>query len=156
VSSQLQDRLEVVELVSRYAHAIDRRDWGAFDAIFDDPLALELPHVESDAQVARAEFVRLARETVEGFEATHHPITNHVVELAGDRATCVCYAQAWHTVPTERGVADYCVVRGFYEFGAARTDGGWRLDRMKVEFHGPVEGWMGVYDVARRRAAAAR
>jgi hypothetical protein len=54
--------------------------------------------------------------------------------------------------PTERGVADYCLVRGFYEFGLERTGDGWRINRMIITFQGPVEGYMGVDQVARQRA----
>lgn len=153
---EVRDRLDVQELVSRYAHALDRCEWDELHAIFDDEVTVELPHVPSDAPaVSRADFIQMAVDTVGGFEATHHPITNHVVEIDGDTARCRCYAQAYHTVPTERGVTDYCVVRGFYDWGLRRTSGGWRIDRMKVEFHGPVEGYMGVYQVAKERANAA-
>jgi hypothetical protein len=152
---ELRDRLEVVELVSRYAHALDRRQWDEFHSIFHDEIEFLVPHVPADAPaVSRDEFVKMVVDTVGGFEATHHPISNHVVTIDGDRAGCKCYAQAYHTVPTERGIEDYCVVRGFYDWGFRRTANGWRIDRMKVEFHGPVEGYMGVYGVAAERAKA--
>jgi hypothetical protein len=153
---ELRDRLEVSELVSRYAHALDRCNWDEFHSIFDEEVKVELPHVPTDAPaLTRDEFVQTVVDTVGGFDATHHPITNHVVTLDGDTATCKCYAQAYHTLPTERGVTDYCVVRGFYDWGFRRTADGWRVNRMKVEFHGPVEGYMGVYQLAQARAKAA-
>jgi hypothetical protein len=150
---EVKDRLDVSEMVSRYAHALDRQNWEAFHGIFDEEIKVELPHVPSDSPaVSREAFVQMVVDTVGGFEATHHPIANHVVTIDGDSATCLCYAQAYHTVPTERGIEDYCVVRGFYDWGLRRTADGWRINRMKVEFHGPVEGYMGVYQVAQERA----
>jgi len=145
---EVRDRLDVIETISRYAFAIDRRDWEAFDTIFADELFVEMPHVPSGSTVSRAEFVKMAVDTVGGFEATHHPITNHVVTLSGDTAECRCYAAAWHTIPTERGVTDYCLVRGFYLWGLKRTKDGWRIDRLIIEFQGPVEGYFGVYQLA--------
>jgi hypothetical protein len=144
----------VIETISRYAFALDRRDWNAFDTIFADEVLVELPHVPSGSTVSRAEFVQMAVDTVGGFDATHHPITNHVVTISGDAAECECYAAAWHTLPTERGVTDYCLVRGFYLWGLQRTADGWRIDRMKVDFHGPVEGYFGVYALAAERLRA--
>jgi len=151
---QLRDRLDVSEMITRYAFALDRREWDAFDSIFADEVLVELPHVRSGSKVSRAEFKQMAFDTVGGFDATHHPIANHLVSVSGDEAECACYANAWHTLPTERGVTDYCLVRGFYLWGLERTSEGWRINRMKVEFHGPVEGYVGVYELAAARLKA--
>jgi hypothetical protein len=150
----LSDRLDVSDVVTRYAFALDQADWGAFDSIFADEVVLLAPHVKAESRLARSDFVQLARDTVGGFEATHHLIPNHLVEVDGDSATCKAYAHAWHTVPTDPGVADYCLVRGFYEFGLVRTSDGWRIDRMVITFHGPPQGYMGVYEIARERSTA--
>ena len=151
---ELRDRLDVIETISRYAFAIDRRAWDEFDSIFAEEVFMQMPHVPSGSAVPRAEFKQMAIDVVGGFDATHHPITNHVVALSGDRAECRCYATAWHTLPTERGVTDYCLVRGFYLWGLERTAAGWRIDRMEIDFHGPVEGYFGVYQLAAERLKA--
>ena len=153
---ELRDRLDVSDMITRYAFALDRCAWDEFDSIFADEVSVELPHVPSGSTVSRAEFKQMAIDTVGGFEATHHPIANHLVTISGDAAECKCYANAWHSIPTDRGVADYCLVRGFYDWGLSRTSAGWRIDRMKVEFHGPVEGYFGVYELARKKSKAAR
>ena len=152
---RLHDRLDVSEAITRYAFALDRRDWDAFDSIFADQVLVELPHVPSGSTVSRAQFKQMAIDTVGGFDATHHPIANHLVSISGDTAECECYANAWHTLPTDRGVTDYCLVRGFYRWGLERTPDGWRINRMKVDFHGPVEGYFGVYALAAERLKAA-
>ena len=100
--------------------------------------------------MSREDLVQMIRETVSGFEATHHLIPNHLVTLDGDRATCKAYANAWHTVPTERGVADYCLVRGYYEWGLTRTPDGWRINRIVITLAGPADGYMGIYQIARQ------
>jgi ketosteroid isomerase-like protein len=152
---ELRDRLDVSDAITRYAFALDHRDWAAFDSIYDDEVVVEMPHIESASPtMTRAELVRLIQDTVNGFEATHHMIPNHLVTVDGDTAECQAYANAWHTVPTERGVADYCLVRGYYVWGLRRTPSGWRINRMVVQFGGPVEGYLGVYEVAAARARA--
>jgi hypothetical protein len=148
----LRDRLEVSDAVTRYAFALDQADWEELGSVFADQVRLEMPHVDAGGSaISRSEFVELARQTVGGFEATHHLIPNHLVEVEGDQAVCKAYAHAWHSVPTDRGVTDYVLVRGFYEFGLARTPSGWLIDRMVITFHGPPEGYMGVYEIARER-----
>jgi 3-phenylpropionate/cinnamic acid dioxygenase small subunit len=152
---ELRDRLDVSEMITRYAFALDRCEWDEFDSIFADEVLVELPHVPSGSTVSRAEFKQMAIDTVGGFEATHHPIANHLVTVSGDSATCKCYANAWHSIPTERGVADYVLVRGFYDWRLRRTPEGWRIDGMKIEFHGPAEGYFGVYELAKERLKSA-
>ena len=151
---ELRDRLDVSDMITRYAFALDRREWDDFDAIFADEIYMEMPHVPSGATVSLADFKQTVVDVVGGFDATHHPIANHLVTISGDRAQCKCYAAAWHTLPTERGVTDYCLVRGFYDWGLKRTPDGWRIDSVKIEFHGPVEGYMGVYALAAERLKA--
>jgi hypothetical protein len=148
---ELRDRLDVSDMITRYAFALDRCEWDEFDVIFADEVMVQMPHVPSGSQVSREEFKQMAIDTVGGFEATHHPIANHLVTISGDRAECKCYASAWHSIPTERGVTDYCLVRGFYDWGLKRTAEGWRIDRLTIEFHGPVEGYFGVYQLAQQK-----
>jgi hypothetical protein len=148
---ELRDRLDVSDMITRYAFALDRCEWDEFDVIFADEVMVQMPHVSSGSQVSREEFKQMAIDTVGGFEATHHPIANHLVTISGDRAECKCYASAWHSIPTERGVTDYCLVRGFYDWGLKRTAEGWRIDRLTIEFHGPVEGYFGVYELAQQK-----
>jgi hypothetical protein len=148
----LRDRLDVSDVITRYAFAVDACDWDGLGSILADEIHLELPHIATDSPVhSRSEFVGLARDTVAGFEATHHLIPNHLVVVVGDDATCKAYAHAWHSVPTERGVADYCLIRGFYEFGLRRTEDGWRINRMIITTQGVHDGFMGVYQIARQR-----
>ena len=71
---ELRDRLDVSDMITRYAFALDRCEWDEFDAIFADEVTVEMPHVPSGSAVSRAEFKQMAIDTVGGFEATHHPI----------------------------------------------------------------------------------
>jgi 3-phenylpropionate/cinnamic acid dioxygenase small subunit len=152
---RLTDRLDISDVITRYAFALDQCDWAAMEEVWDDEVDVDLPHVESGSEkVSRTGMIDMIRATVGGFEATHHMITNHLVTVNGDEASVKNYANAWHSVPTERGVTDYCLVRGFYDWRLRRTPEGWRINGMKVTFHGPVEGYMGVYQIAAERQAA--
>ena len=154
---RLVDRADISDTITRYAFAQDKRDWGAFDRVFADEIYLDLSgHLGTPpSTVSKDEMLDLLRATLTGFEATHHLIPNHLIELDGDRADVQAYANAWHTVPTDPGVTDYCVVRAFYEFGLVRTPKGWLIDKMAVKVTGPIEGYAGVYQVAAERSKAA-
>jgi 3-phenylpropionate/cinnamic acid dioxygenase small subunit len=150
-SVSLQDRLDVHEVVTRYAYAVDEHDWAAFAGIFADEVHLVVPHVEHEKPVlTRDEIVALIRQTTGGFEATHHLVANQLVTLDGDRARCKAYANAWHHLQTEPGATDYVLVRGYYDLGLERTAAGWRIAEMIITVIG-AEGDMGLYDVARTR-----
>ena len=64
---------------------------------------------------------------VSGFEATQHIITNHVVTIDGDRATCVAYVQAQHFNP--QGMY---TVGGYYTNTLVRTPEGWKISKLKL------------------------
>ncbi|GAB2594115.1 hypothetical protein Aab01nite_82610 [Paractinoplanes abujensis] len=55
--------------------------------------------------------------------ATHHAITGHVIAIEGDRATIHAYVRAEHWAAG----TDRCLVVGFYDNEAVRTDQGRRL-----------------------------
>jgi hypothetical protein len=152
----LCDRLDVSDVITRYAFAVDQHDWTGLTSIFADTVHLEVPHVDSPESplISRENLVQMIHDTVSGFEATHHLIPNRLVTISGDRASCKAYANAWHTIPTERGVADYCLVRGYYDWGLIRTPDGWRIDRLVITIAGPADGYMGLYQIARERVSA--
>lgn len=151
---ELQDRFDVSDVIVKYAFALDQREWSELEAVYDDEILIDLPHLESDPyRVSRSELLDLIKAVVLGFDATHHLIPNHLITIDGDDAVCKAYAHAWHTVPTDRGVADFCLVRGFYDWGLRRTSSGWRINRMIVKAHGPVDGYVGVYKIAAARVA---
>jgi 3-phenylpropionate/cinnamic acid dioxygenase small subunit len=150
-TATLQDRLNIHEVVTRYAYAVDQRDWPAFASIFADEVHLVVPHVEHEKPVlTRDEIVALIRQTTGGFEATHHLVANQLVTLDGDRARCKAYANAWHNLPTNPGATDYVLVRGYYDFGLERAPSGWRISEMIITVIG-AEGDMGLYELARKR-----
>jgi hypothetical protein len=89
---QLWDRLSIIDVTARVAHAQDDLDFGAYVACFTDKVVLSAAVIIPDwnggeieaGDLALRSFDRLSR-----LDACHHLVTNHVVEVSGDDATCV-------------------------------------------------------------------
>jgi ketosteroid isomerase-like protein len=65
----LVDRLDVCELVARFSHAVDRRDWDAFPRIFADDVRWEYPEGNRDW--------RGLAELLAHFQRANHPLAHH-------------------------------------------------------------------------------
>ena len=122
----LEDRMELEELMNRYASSIDRRDWPRLRTVFLDEIEADFTSMgvkqpfrgPSDAWVERV------RQTIAGFDATQHLFANHSAEIDGDHAVDTRYMQARHDL----GDAHY-TIGGYYTGHMTRTPAGWRIAR---------------------------
>ena len=127
VLGSLLDRMQLEEVMNRYAASIDLRDWARLRTVFADG------EIEADftsmgvRQVFRGPaeaWVERVRQTITGFDATQHFFANHSAEIDGDRATDTRYMQARHQL----GDAHY-TIGGHYSSHMQRTRDGWRIAR---------------------------
>jgi SnoaL-like domain len=96
-----------IDLLNRYAHAIDGRNWPAFAALFTEDAVFSakrlLGHGAGEADAfsvdGRDKIVETISTIIETLSATHHLMSNHVVDLApdADSAEASCYFRAYHT-----------------------------------------------------------
>ena len=124
------DRLDLLDLVGRYAHAVDQRDVDAVTELFAIDARLEFVstgsvHVGRDAI---AEFFRGAftRPALAAATASTHLMTNTVIEQGADGATAhlETSAVAYLATADPGGV----IARGLtYTDRCTRTAAGWRL-----------------------------
>ena len=83
------DRIEIHELLNRYAHAIDFLDWKLLERVFSEDAVADF---SSMAQYQEVESVLHGREAIVGyyevamtpFEGVLHFMSNHLVEIDGD------------------------------------------------------------------------
>src|SRR5262245_54536516 len=91
-----------VDGFNRYAHALDGRDWDALaglfteDAVFSFARSLGFGAGETDkASISgRDQLVAMIRGAIESMSATHHMLSNHVVDPDGETARASCYFRA--------------------------------------------------------------
>jgi 3-phenylpropionate/cinnamic acid dioxygenase small subunit len=147
----LLDRTAISDVQLRYATGVDTRDWPLFRSCFTDEIETDVSSaVGSPPQRIKADdWVARVRRIINGMKATQHMITNHVITLNGDEATCVAYVQARHHLPNETSGSDQ-VMYGYYTNRFVRTADGWKIRARKLTVLWN-EGNMDIFEVARRR-----
>jgi hypothetical protein len=151
---ELADRVAVADVVAGLAHAQDNQDWAALRKLFADEVLLDLSTHYFDrppTTVTAADLVELARGTLEGFDCTHHAASNLVVLLSGDEAECCAHMVAYHHVPADPGVVDYCTMRGYWQLKLRKLGRHWLITHWAVMRTGPWEGSPDAYALAAAR-----
>jgi hypothetical protein len=121
------DRLELVELMHRYAWAIDKWDWPMLGDLFTEEAEADYSsvgqYVEGDGIArGRGAIVEWLRSSLEPFPDVLHFMSNHIVDLNGDYARITTYMHVLH-MP----------MGGIYHCDAVRTDDGWKLAGFRLE-----------------------
>jgi hypothetical protein len=101
----LIDRAEISDVQLRYATGLDSRDWPLFRSCFTDEIETDFSSVFGGEarKVSADRWTEAARRSLCGLAATQHMITNHVITIDGDQATCIAYVQARHFLPNDSG-----------------------------------------------------
>lgn len=125
--AELADWRAVLELSTRYATGIDRRDWALYRDCFTDRLAIDFSSFTSRPApaepVAADDWVTMVRSTIDGFESTQHLIGNQVVRVEGDEGGYTAYVQAQHWMSRDR----WYLIGGWYENRVRREADGWSI-----------------------------
>jgi hypothetical protein len=126
--TELADRVAILELIGRLALTIDGRDWNALGQLFTDTVYHDRTSLTGGepTTLGVAEFVDGWRQTLQKMDAVHHQITNHVISLDGDQATCVANMQGTHVLANASG-GPMWTVGGRHDYELRRTPDGWRI-----------------------------
>ena len=128
---EISDRIEIQDLLARYTHAIDQRDWDALDRVFTPDA-----YIDYSAMGGAAGGLMEIKEFLAGampmFEIFQHLVGSSVVDLDGDTATArtIC-----HNPMVLRGGDDpHLLVCGlWYRDKLVRTPAGWRISERVEE-----------------------
>lgn len=109
---EISDRLEIQDLLARYSHAIDRRDWGALDRVFTQDAYIDyasmggasgtLPHIKQYLAQAMANFkgfqhlVATTELTLEGDHARGRTICHNPMIMDLDGKDWVFFCGLWY------------------------------------------------------------
>jgi hypothetical protein len=132
-----EDILALNRLAYRYAAAVDACDGEAFLAVFASDARLrswQPDAAEPFVDLAGHEQLALVPKVMRDlYRRTAHLMTNHLVEIDGDRAsgTVLCTARHLHKDPNDRNVL---VVFIRYVDRYARAAEGWRIADREIRF----------------------
>ena len=126
---QIQDHLELRELRSKYAHAIDHGadtgQWGEFMGLYTEDAVLEYPQATIEGH---EEIRAFCDEIEEMYDFSMHTVQMPVIDVSGDEATGEWYMLVMYKATD--GSEGY--VMGRYEDDYVRTDGEWKFSRIKA------------------------
>lgn len=139
-AAQADPRQANVDLMNRYAHALDVRDWPLFESLFtaDAEFAMRewaenaVPRDWSFEITGRGALVGMIRGIWDGLSATHHMLSNYMVDPAPDglSATASCYLRAHHVGNRERAHL-FEESLGRFDFRTVCEGGQWKISRME-------------------------
>lgn len=131
--SSTEQRTAIVDVTTRMAWLADRRDWDALVGVFAEQVQLDYTSLTGGkpAKLAPADIVAGWRRGLDGLDATQHLISNHLVDIDGDRAVATAQFQATHVLANPHGDPVW-TLGGHYRFGLARGGDGWRIDALTM------------------------
>ncbi len=127
----LADRFEIDELLTRYATAIDNRDWALLDSVFAPDAVLDYRSAGGIAG-GREEVVAWLASVLPMFDCTQHLVVNRMVtfDASGARSKAAFLNPNRLTVD---GGAWLFTVGGWYHDRLVRRPEGWRILRRVEE-----------------------
>lgn len=122
----IADRLEIEQLLTRYANALDRRDFDAWDAVFTPDAYIDY-RATGGVDGSFAEVKAWVREAMQRFPNYQHLLGNFAIEVAGDTATSrtACFNPLEMALPGGR--TQVMFVGLWYVDKLVRTRDGWRI-----------------------------
>ena len=118
------DKIEIIELIARYSHALDSGDGDAWADTFTEDGVLESPYAQPHGRAAIRQ--RMA-DMDPARRKLRHWVNGVVIEGDGDTATLTCYLNVLDTTNLERSAET-----GIYHDTLSRVDGARKFSRRKV------------------------
>jgi SnoaL-like protein len=130
--SQMSDRIEIGDLLTRYARAIDSGDWDRLDDVFEPQAWIDYTATGGIAGVFPEVKSWLAR-MLPLFPHRQHVIAQSEVTLDGDAATVMAYFVNPMVLAQKDGPDLLWEYGGYYHHALVHTERGWRSRELVEE-----------------------
>jgi hypothetical protein len=120
------DTLAIINLLNLYGFAVDTQSWQLFDRIFTSDVDADFSDKAHWRDLAsfKSDFAVFH----DPFDNTQHVMSNHLVNLAGDKAHSFTYG-SWRLVRKAAEGAALWDGTGWYDDVWQRTATGWRISK---------------------------
>lgn len=110
------DILEIHNLINRYGHIVDERQWSRMEDLFTDDVIFDMADFNGQI-ITGLEALRTAWKSLDGHPLAHHA-TNILIDTEGDEVRVLC-----------KGIAMYPdhVGSTVYRDRLRKTAAGWRI-----------------------------
>lgn len=122
----IADRIEIDDLLVRYATAIDTKDWDLLASCFTPDAFIDYTSA-GGIKGTFPEVKQWLAQVLAAFPMTQHLITNRVVVLDGDSAKSRSAFFNPMGLPGDAGGLILFFEGGYYNDQLVRTAGGWRI-----------------------------
>ncbi|MEU6658834.1 nuclear transport factor 2 family protein [Streptomyces sp. NPDC046821] len=125
---EISDRLEIQDLMVRYSHAVDTRQWDLLDEVFAEGAVIDYTAMGGERGNLE-QIKKFLASAMAGFPAFQHLISNTSLTFDGDTATGRTMCHNPMVMPGEHGGDNggvlYCGL--WYVDTFVRVDGDWRI-----------------------------
>lgn len=118
-------RSAVLDVLARFAHGIDGRDWALYRSVFTDQIELDYSSYRSGSvgRQSAQEWVDRARRMFPGLTASQHSLVNPWLTRDGHRVVVRTSMRADHFLDGQR-----YTLGGSYTHRLAEVGDGWRIE----------------------------
>tara|TARA_R110000782_G_scaffold78276_9_gene155624 strand:+ start:51510 stop:52013 length:504 start_codon:yes stop_codon:yes gene_type:complete len=141
----IYDRQCIIDIVTRYATSLDRRQWEDLADCFTDEVSLYLVSTGEWTTFTRQDIIAYASKTFSNYDATQHISANHQVTISGDEAVCISTLNATHYCADDPDGSTQQQF-GYYRYELIRNPD-WKIVRMRQEL-GWEQGNQNIFDRA--------
>lgn len=128
------DYNEIIRRRYEYGLGIDTRDFALLRSIFTDEITMDFEDYSGQpaAKMSADDWVAGCRVLFTGLDSTQHVMTNPIVDVTGDEATCQMYMKAEHFLNNDEGSKDFAL-GGYYTDQLVRLDGRWLIKAVTLK-----------------------
>jgi 3-phenylpropionate/cinnamic acid dioxygenase small subunit len=126
MTKEIADRIEIDDLLTRYATAVDTRDWDLYQSVFTADAVIDYTS-SGGIRGELAEVTKWLSDALSIFSMSQHMVTNRDIRLAGDTATSRSYFYNPMGRTERDGTLALMFVGGYYRDQLRRTAAGWRI-----------------------------
>jgi hypothetical protein len=132
----LWERAQIIDLMHRYATAVDSKDWVTLRSLFTDEIGAEMIGLSSDLGIpvdtTAERWIDVISRGLAQYSVTQHSMSNHRIELNEERAVCTTYVVACHFIPDGKGGHSIFDVGGYYANDLVKSGEGWKIRKWKL------------------------